>query len=69
MFRVSDLVVEVKVNIDKNSGFYLGQLRLEFEEGLTFVGCKNYQKDGKATVSNFENIEDGAPSGGYKLIR
>ena len=66
----NNLVVEVKVNIDKNSGFYLGQLRLEFEEGLTFVGCKNYQKDGKATVSNFENIEDGpvSVSGSYNKV-
>ena len=66
----NNLVVEVKVNIDKNSGFYLGQLRLEFDEGLTFVGCKNYQKDGQATVSNFENIEDGpvSVSGAYNKV-
>ena len=66
----NNLVVEVKVNIDKNSGFYLGQLRLEFDEGLTFVGCKNYQKDGQATVSNFENIEDGrvSVSGSYNRV-
>ena len=47
-----NLVVEVKVNLEKNSGFYLGQLRLEYDETLTFVGCKNYQKNGEATVSN-----------------
>ena len=54
----NNLVVEVKLNIDKNSGFYLGQLRLEYDEALTFVGCKNYQKNGEATVSNFEEIAD-----------
>ena len=66
----NNLVVEVKVNIDKNSGFYLGQLRLEFDEGLTFVGCKNYQKDGNTTVSNFETIEDGpvSVSGSYNKV-
>ncbi len=65
-----NLVVEVKVNLEKNSGFYLGQLRLEYDEALTFVGCKNYQKDGKATVSNFENIEDGpvSVSGYYNKV-
>ncbi|WP_044975071.1 hypothetical protein [Ruminococcus sp. HUN007] len=63
-------IAEVKVNIDKNSGFYLGQIRLEFDEALTFIGCKNYQKDGKPTVSNFETIEDNpvAVSGDYKRI-
>jgi len=66
----NNLVVEVKVNIDKNSGFYLGQLRLEFDEALTFVGCKNYQKNGEATVSNFENIPDGpvSVSGSYNKV-
>ena len=66
----NNLVVEVKLNIDKNSGFYLGQLRLEYDEALTFVGCKNYQKNGEATVSNFEEIADGpvSVSGYYNKV-
>jgi hypothetical protein len=58
----NNYVAEVKINLDKNIGFFLAQMVLDFDEDLTFVGCSYYQKDGTKTVSGFDSIEDGPVS-------